>query len=64
LSEPTYENLYRYVIEYADGIIVNSPNASKELVEYARERGKKILEYSDAEPKEVFDNYKKFYDEL
>lgn len=64
LSEPTYENLYRYVIEYADGIIVNSPNASKELVEYARQAGKKILEYSDADPKEVFDNYKRFYDEL
>lgn len=64
LTEPSYENLYRYVIEYADGIIVTSPNANKELLEYARGLGKKILEYSDAEPKEVFDNYKRFYDEL
>ena len=64
LEVPTYENLYRFVMEYADGVVVTSANADKELVEYARERGKKILEYSDAEPKEVFDNYKKFYDEL
>lgn len=64
LSDPSYENLYRFVIEYADGIVVTSPNADKELVEYARQAGKKILDYSDGDAKEVFDNYKKFYDEL
>ena len=64
LGEPSYENLYKYVIEYADGVIVTSPNANQELVEYARQASKKILDYTDAEPKEVFDNYKKFYDEL
>ena len=64
LSEPTYENLYRFVMEYADGVVVTSANASQELVEYARQAGKKILEYSDGDAKEVFDNYKKFYDEL
>jgi starch synthase len=64
LSEPSYENLYRFVIEYTDGIIVTSPNASQELVEYARQQGKKILEYSEGDAKEVFDNYKRFYDEL
>ena len=64
LSDPSYENLYRFVIEYADGIVVTSPNADKGLVEYARQAGKKILDYSDGDAKEVFDNYKKFYDEL
>ena len=64
LGEPTYENLYRFVIEYADGVVVTSANASQELVEYARQAGKKILEYSEGDAKEVFDNYKKFYDEL
>ena len=64
LNEPTYENLYRFVMEYADGVVVTSANASQELVEYARQAGKKILEYSDGDAKEVFDNYKKFYDEL
>ena len=64
LSEPSYENLYRFVIEYADGVVVTSANANQELVEYARQAGKKILDYSEADAKEVFDNYKKFYDEL
>ena len=64
LGEPSYENLYRFVIEYADGVVVTSANANQELVEYARQAGKKILEYSEGDAKEVFDNYKKFYDEL
>ena len=64
LSDPSYENLYRFVIEYADGIVVTSPNADKDLVEYARQAGKKILDYSDGDAKEIFDNYKKFYDGL
>ena len=64
LGEPSYENLYRFVIKYADGVVVTSANASQELVEYARQAGKKILEYSEGDAKEVFDNYKKFYDEL
>lgn len=64
LEEPSYENLYRFVIDYADGIIVTSPDADPAILEYARENGKKILEYKEGEPKETFDNYKKFYDEL
>ena len=64
LEEPSYQNLYRFVIEYADGVVVTSPDADKELVEYARSCGKRVLDYVEAEPKEVFDNYKRFYDEL
>ena len=64
LENPTYENLYRFVIEYADGIIVTSENANKELVEYARSRGKHVLDYQECDSKELFDNYEKFYGEL
>ena len=64
LEQPTYENLYRFVIEYADGVIVTSPDADKELVEYARQAGKKVLDYMEGDQKDIFDNYKRFYDEL
>jgi starch synthase len=64
LEEPTYENLYRFVIEYADGIVVTSANANRELVEYAQSLGKSVLDYQEGEPKELFDNMYKFYDEL
>ena len=64
LEEPTYENLYRFVIDYADGVVATSENADASLLEYAREKGKKVLDYQSGDDKEVFDNYKLFYDQL
>jgi starch synthase len=64
LDEPTYENLYRFVIDYADGVVVTSADADPAVLEYARNSGKKVLEYAEGDAKEIFDNYKKFYDEL
>ena len=64
LENPSYENLYRFVIDYADGIVVTSQNADATVLEYAKSCGKKILEYQECEEKEFFDNYKKFYEEL
>ena len=64
LTLPSYENLYRFVIDYADGIVVSSANADKELVEYARQSGKPMLEYQDPAAEECFDNYNRFYENL
>ncbi len=64
LSTPSYENLYRFVIDYADGITVASPKASPKLVEYARQSGKPVLEYREPDEEDFFDNYNRFYEEL
>ena len=64
LDEPSYENFYRYVIDYADGVVVTSEKADPQLVEYARSKGKHMLEYQSVEDAELFDNYNRFYDEL
>ena len=64
LEEPSYENLYRFVIDYADGVIATSADADASILEYARANGKKVLEYEDVEDSVKFDNYKRFYDEL
>ena len=64
LEEPSYQNLYRFVIDYADGVVVTSPNADAEIVEYAKQCGKKVLDYVEGDETEVYDNYKRFYDEL
>ena len=64
LSPTSYENLYRFVIDYADGVAITSANANKELVEYARQSGKAILEYQDPESAEFAENYNRFYEEL
>ena len=64
LSVPSYENLYRFVIDYADGVVVASDKAEPALVEYARQSGKPMLEYSNPDEAEFFDNYNRFYEKL
>ena len=64
LTLPSYENLYRFVIDYADGIVVASENANPTLVEYARQSGKPVMEFENKEEAEMFDNYNRFYEEL
>ena len=64
LTLPSYENLYRFVIDYADGIVVASENANPSLVEYARQSGKPVMEFEMKEEAEMFDNYNHFYEEL
>ena len=64
LSLPTYENLYRFVMDYADGVVIASQNAEPALVEYARQSGKPLLEWQDPESAECFDNYNRFYENL
>lgn len=64
LDTPSYENLYRFVIDYADGIVVASADADPALVEYARGSGKPMLEYRRPDDEDFFDNYNRFYEEL
>ena len=64
LTLPSYENLYRFVIDYADGIVVSSANADESLVEYARQSGKPMLEWEDPQSAECFDHYNRFYENL
>ena len=64
LGVASYENLMRFVIENVDGVVVGSEQADKSLVEYAREMGKKILDYQSPEEENFYDNYDRFYEEL
>ncbi len=64
LDNPSYENLYRFVMQYVDGVVAGSPNANPAVMELARQSGKRVLEYQDPASEEFFDNYNRFYDEL
>ncbi|MFR9603215.1 MAG: glycogen/starch synthase [Rikenellaceae bacterium] len=64
LSDPTYQNLCRYVISCADGIVFSSEDVDEELVAAARQSGKPVLEYQSSTEADFFDNYDKFYDTL
>ena len=61
---PSYENLMRFVIDNVDGVVVGSEKADESLVAYAREQGKKILDYQSPEDADFYDNYDRFYETL
>ena len=64
IDTPSYENLCRFVIGYADGIAIASPNVDGRILKIARDSGKPILEYRSPDEEGFFDNYNRFYEEL
>ena len=64
IEQPSYQNLMKLVIDYADGIVVETPTLDAEIADYLAASGKKVLEYQDKTTTEYLDNYQKFYDEL
>ena len=54
----------RFVIDNVDGVVAGSEKADKALLDYARESGKKVLDYCSPETEGFFDNYDRFYEEL
>ena len=64
LNDPTYENLLRYVLTYADGVAIGSAQVSEAMLEIVRQSGKPVLEYQAREEADFFDNYNRFYEQL
>lgn len=64
LARPSYENLCRFVMEYADGLVAASPTVDANVLEMARASGKPMLEYQSPEAEDFFDNYNRFYEAL
>ena len=64
IDNPSYENLYRFVMSNVDGVIAGSAAVDAKLLDEARDAGKKVLEYVSPEEEGFYDNYTRFYDEL
>lgn len=64
MSEPTYENYVRFVISYADGVIISDAEVTQSVVEIARQSGKPLMEYQDPSAADYYENYAKFYEAL
>ena len=62
LNEPSYENMSKLAIEYADGVIQGSENINPELSAYIADRDKLFLGY---QPEETYiDAYDDFYEKV
>ncbi|MGN0007118.1 MAG: glycogen/starch synthase [Alistipes sp.] len=64
LDTSSYENIYRYVMNYVDGVIAGSPNADAAILDLARNSGKAVLEYRSPEEEGFYENYNNFYENL
>ena len=64
IATPSYENLMRFVIDNADGVVAGSERANASLLDYARTQGKRVFEYQAPESEGFYDNYDKFYESL
>ncbi|MGQ8337321.1 glycogen/starch synthase [Sunxiuqinia sp. A32] len=62
LNEPSYENMSKLGIEYADAVIQGSESINPELVDYIQASKKLFLNY---QPEETYiDAYNDFYDQV
>ncbi|HOY49960.1 MAG TPA: glycogen/starch synthase [Flavobacteriales bacterium] len=62
LKEPSYLNLMRHAISFADGVIVAQENASEDLIQFAAQLKKPLLGLQTDET--YADAYSAFYDEV
>ncbi|MDR1896929.1 MAG: glycogen/starch synthase [Prevotellaceae bacterium] len=62
MAEPTFENLMKVCINFADAVIAGSPNVDENIMNYAIENNKRVLEYQS--PEKYVDKYAEFYESL
>lgn len=62
VKEPTFDNVNKLAFHYSDGIILNTPDITPELKDYALKTGKPFLEYPNKE--EYIDAYSNFFDKI
>lgn len=64
LNEPTYENLMKFVIKHADGVILESEKPSAELLQYIQQSKTPYLPYLDKSTTDYLDAYQTFYEKI
>ena len=62
LKNPMYANIQKSALDFADGIVIASPDVNPEVEKYARSLNKPILEYQGEE--NYVDAYNEFYDKI
>ncbi len=62
-SDTTYLGLMKAAITYSQGVIIGSPNANPELIAFAKENKRNVLDYNE-DREEFYAQINKFYDTL
>ena len=64
LEHPTYENLVKFVSNYVDGVIFETPQPDPVLVQYFDEKKIRTLGYQSKADTEYQDRYLEFYNKI
>ena len=64
LEHPTYENLMKFVSNYVDGVIYETPKPDPKLVECFEEKNIASLAFQDKSNPEYLDRYLEFYNKI
>ncbi len=65
LDDPSYENLMKLVIDYADGVVLEESLENKAIAEHVRRSGKPVLDWDgDRQSAQYMDVYHTFYETL
>ena len=51
------KELYKLAIDFSDGIIVSDKDVDPELIEYAKAQNKNVLEYSEDNNSDAFNDF-------
>ena len=65
IENPSYQNLAKLVIDYADAIVIEGKNVDAGILEYLEKSGKPTLSLPcDRSDNQYVDSYQKLYDEI
>ena len=59
----TCTELFKLAVKYSDGVIINAPQVNEEVVAYAREIGKPVLDYVE-DQEEYYNSCHNFYEQI
>ena len=62
MTEPTFENLMKMCINYADGFIAGDPGVGESYLRYAADNKKSVMNYQT--PDEYIEKYAQFYEAI
>ena len=63
LSDPTYVNLMKFVIKYADGIVYAGDNIAPEIMSFVESEGKPVLVCNN-QSDDYVERYYEFYEKV
>lgn len=64
IGQPSYQNLMKFVLDYADGIVIETDGLDPQLDAYLKKSGKPVIPKQDKSTAKYLDAYQELYEKL